>query len=365
MNVATDPATRISDVLAAPCETVAIALLKPADSPRAQRQDDGHVRELADSPHDFEPILVHRPTMRVVDGMHRLAATLLRGRREIRVRWFDGSEADAYVLSVQLNVRHGLPLTRAERRLAAVRILASHPHWSDRAIAERTGLSDKTVGRLRRCSSAEIPQLDRRVGRDGSVRPVSSAEGRRLVAALLAAEPGASLRELARKSGMSLGTVRDVRERLSRGQDPVPERQREAARASAGSATAGRAATTTTTTTATATGAATAPGGTAPGATGADVPRIPRQPSPNDPRRAPGSPALRKLAKDPALKASEPGRLLLRALFSTEFTPAQWERIVAALPEYWAPLVRSLAARRAAEWTALADALAAHAKSAA
>ncbi|PNG23660.1 chromosome partitioning protein ParB [Streptomyces cahuitamycinicus] len=319
----------MSDVVVTPPETVPIAVLKPADSPRAQRHDDGHVRELAECPNDFDPILVHRPTMRVIDGMHRLAAALLRGRQEIRVRYFEGSEADAYVLSVQLNVRHGLPLSRAERRLAAVRILASHPHWSDRAIAGRTGLSDKTVGRLRRCSSAEIPHVDRRVGRDGSVRPLSSAEGRLLVASLLAADPGTSLRELARRSELSLATVRDVRERLNRGQDPVPKRQREVVLPVAA------------------------------------VPRIPRRPSKPDTRRAPGAPALRNLARDPALKASESGRLLLRALFTTEFTPAQWQRIVEALPEHWAPVVRALAARRAAEWNALADALAGHSQSAA
>jgi ParB-like chromosome segregation protein Spo0J len=323
----------IPDISATPPRTVPIAALKPSDSPRTQQQDDRRVRELADSTHDLGPIVVHWPTMRVIDGMHRLAAALLRGRQEIEVRYFDGSEADAYVLSVQLNVRHGLPLTRAERRLAAVRILASHPHWSDRAIADRTGLSDKTVGRLRRCASAEIPHVDRRVGRDGSVRPVSSMEGRRLAASLLAADPGVSLRELARKSGLSPGTVRDVRDRLSRGQDPVPPRQREVVK---------------------------------PAGALARIPR--RQPQPgrlphdDDPRRAPGDPALRRLARDPSLTAAEPGRLLLRALFTTEFTPAQWQRIVAALPEHRAPLVRALAARRAAEWNALADALARYSK---
>ncbi|MFF6786380.1 helix-turn-helix domain-containing protein [Streptomyces sp. NPDC012510] len=328
MNVANGPAARIPTAVAAPPQSVPMAALKPSDSPRAQRQDESHVRKLAACEQDFEPILVHRPTMRVIDGMHRLAAARLRGHREIAVRFFDGGEADAYVLSVQLNLCHGLPLTRAERRLAAARILVSHPHWSDRAIAERTGLSDKTVGKLRRCASAEIPHSHTRVGRDGSVRPLNSAEGRRLVAALLAADPGASLRELARKSGLSTGTVRDVRDRLSRGQDPVPERQHEVVKLAA------------------------------------TLPRALRRQRPNgrrqhdDPLCTPGGAALRKLANDPSLKATEPGRLLLRALFTTDFTPGQWEQIVAALPERWTPHIRVLAARRAEEWNALADALA-------
>lgn len=208
---------------------VPLDALKPSDSPRAQRQDEEHVGKLADSDWEFDPILVHRGTMRVIDGMHRLSATALRGRREIAVRFFDGSEADAYVLSVQLNVRHGLPLTPAERRLAAGRILRSHPHWSDRAIAERTGLSGKTVGKLRRSASAEIPQSHTRVGRDGTVRPLSSAEGRRIAAALLAEDPGASLRELARgpgcppvRSAMSGTGCGAVRARCRRGGATAP-----------------------------------------------------------------------------------------------------------------------------------------------
>ncbi|MFF1902426.1 ParB/RepB/Spo0J family partition protein [Kitasatospora sp. NPDC058218] len=316
---------------------VPLDALKPSDSPRAQRQDEEHVRKLADSDWEFDPILVHRGTMRVIDGMHRLSATALRGRREIAVRFFDGSEADAYVLSVQLNVRHGLPLTPAERRLAAGRILRSHPHWSDRAIAERTGLSGKTVGKLRRSASAEIPQSHTRVGRDGTVRPLSSAEGRRIAAALLAEDPGASLRELARGAGVSTGTVRDVRDRLRRGESPVPQGRRDGA------------------------GPATVP------------PQLPRQRTGERTGERPvgevssdlASTAVQKLIRDPALKATDSGRLLLRVLLSTELTPDQWERIADALPPHSVPLVHVAAARRSAEWSALADVLAQRARGAA
>ncbi|WP_421106691.1 hypothetical protein [Streptomyces sp. NEAU-S77] len=153
------------------------------------------------------------------------------------------------------------------------------------------------------------------------MRPLNNAEGRRIAAALLTAAPETSLRELARRSGLSTATARDVRDRLRRGQDPVPERQRQVVR--------------------------------------------PASRRPDTPPRVPGRPALRKLAQDPSLTATEPGRLLLRALFTTELTPDQWQRIVAALPEHRVPLVRTLAARRAAEWNALADALARPAKNAA
>lgn len=305
-------------------ERVPIDRLRPSDSPRGEACDESHVRALAGSGREFEALLVHRPTMRVIDGMHRLSAARLRGHDIVAVRFFDGSEADAYVLAVQLNVRHGLPLSRAERRTAAERILRTHPHWSDRAIAERTGLSGKTVGALRGGVSAEIPQPHTRVGRDGTARPLSSLDGRLRAAHLIAADPTTSLRELARRSGLSTATVRDVRDRLRRGEAPVPEPRR-------GAAGPRREATVT-------------------------VPAADRGGS--EGRPDPVAAAVRNLLKDPSLKGSETGRELLRALLATELTRHQRQRIAAVLPEHCAPLVRAVAAQRAAEWNALADAMA-------
>ncbi|MGW6690982.1 hypothetical protein [Streptomyces sp. NPDC054961] len=319
-------------------ERVSIDLLGPSDSPRGGACDESHVLALVGSGREFEALLVHRPTMRVIDGMHRLSAARLRGHDTVAVRFFDGSAADAYVLSVQLNVRHGLPLSRAERRTAAERILRTHPHWSDRAIAERTGLSGKTVGKLRGSVSAEIPQPHTRVGRDGTARPLSSLEGRLRAAHLIATDPTASLRELARRSGLSTATVRDVRDRLRRGEAPVPERGRGADGPRREAPVTGPAAGTR--------AAPRARPGARPGEGGGEA----------RPDRV--AAAVRNLLKDPSLKGSEPGRQLLRALLATELTLLQWQRIAAVLPEHCAPLVRTVAAQRAAAWKALADAAA-------
>ncbi len=43
-----------------------------------------HARSLAQTEADLPPIVVHRTTTRVIDGMHRLTAAGLRGEREIR-----------------------------------------------------------------------------------------------------------------------------------------------------------------------------------------------------------------------------------------------------------------------------------------
>ncbi|MFD0884088.1 VWA domain-containing protein [Streptosporangium algeriense] len=120
---------------------VPIADLADSDSPRLDGVNIEHAQGLADSTAELPPILVHRPTMRVIDGMHRLCAAILRGRRTIAVRFFSGSEKDAFVLAVHANVAHGLPLSLADRTASAERVMGSHPEWSDRATATVTGLS--------------------------------------------------------------------------------------------------------------------------------------------------------------------------------------------------------------------------------
>jgi ParB-like chromosome segregation protein Spo0J len=196
-----------------------------ADSPRRIRVDQAHVARLAECDVTLPPVLVHRQTMRIIDGMHRLEVARRMGREVIEATFFDGGEDEAFVLSVELNVKHGLPLSLAERKAAACRILAAGIMLSDRAIAAKTGLSNKTVAAIR-CSGEEFPQPDRRVGRDGNAYPVSGADGRERAAKLIIERPHASLREIAAAAGVSPGTVSDVRKRLAQGQGPVSEGRR-------------------------------------------------------------------------------------------------------------------------------------------
>lgn len=180
-------------------ETVPLmALLAPAISVRRNGESLAHVRLLADAETDLPPIVVHRPTMRVIDGMHRLRAAALRGSTEIEVRFYEGGEMDAFVLAVQANVTRGLPLSLAERTEAAARIVVSHPNWSDRLIATATGLAPTTVAGIRQRSTESMARVDGRIGKDGRVRPTNSAEGRRRVRTVMAERPGASLREIAK-----------------------------------------------------------------------------------------------------------------------------------------------------------------------
>ncbi|MDB1089740.1 helix-turn-helix domain-containing protein [Streptomyces sp. ACA25] len=201
-----------SAVLKVPVES-----LSPADSPRLEGLNHDHVQALAESGAELEPILVDRAAGRVVDGMHRLQATILRGDRDIALRYVEGPSADMFICAVKANISHGLPLTLRDRKAAVLRILNSHPHWSDRAIAAVTGVSPKTVGTLRGFSSEESPQSKQsvaRVGMDGRARPVNMRERREKALALIAERPEAPLREVAERAGVSISTVHRLRRKV-------------------------------------------------------------------------------------------------------------------------------------------------------
>ncbi|MDQ0762844.1 ParB/RepB/Spo0J family partition protein [Streptomyces canus] len=279
-------------------EPVAIAALVPADSPRSGEVDLAYARSLMEV-RELPPILVCRRTMRVIDGMHRLTAATLAGRADIDVRYFDGDEKEAFVQAVQANLHRGRRLSQQERAAAARRIVAAYPQWSNRAIAQAAGLSTKTVAAIRRRSTGNEPQLNSRVGRDGRARPVDPSVGRERAAAHLREHPDASLRQIAEAAGISVGTARDVRARVERGEDPVGRRA--AVRDERVLLTA--------------------------------VERNNRLRVP-DPRPAvaPVKDPLAVLTRDPSLRFSEAGRQLLRLLDNRALLDAGGDALSAAVP---------------------------------
>ena len=293
---------------------VPIASLRPGESPRLQGTDREHVTRLAELETPLPPILVDRRSRRVIDGMHRLLAAMVKGCDTIEVEFFDGSPEDAFLKAVQRNITHGSPLTQADRRAAAARIIETHPQLSDRSIAECAGLGAKSVAALRRCLTDAVPQLNaRRLGRDGRLRPLSTADGRRRAAELMSETPTASLREVAAKSGISLATVSDVRKRIARGLSPVPDGHADPATADA---------------------AAPPPG--APAALA-------------DP-----APLLNKLLCDPALRYSEDGRKLLQVMRHNSVLDGDWVRLLDAVPAHGESIVVHLARYFAQQWAAFA-----------
>jgi len=333
---------------------VAVNSLRMADSPRLNGESGEHVRVLADSPGPLPPILVHRPSMQIIDGMHRLHAAVMRGEDTIPARFVDCEDRDIFVIAVQANTAHGLPLSLAERKRAAARIIGLHPHWSDRVIALAAGLSPKTVAALRRPATEDIPQLRARTGRDGRVRPLSSAAGRRTAAGLLKDNPGAPLQQVADAAGISPGTARDVRDRLARGQDPVlPGRPRTRAAAPG------------------------TPRNTPDSRSGQPCPPAAAEhaASPAAAERAGNGQAgatasggdadaaiiFQRLKRDPALRFSDSGRAILRQLHASTAGLAGLGQALATVPPHSAITISKLARANARTWIELARQLEEHA----
>ncbi|MFD3514771.1 ParB/RepB/Spo0J family partition protein [Streptomyces sp. NPDC058657] len=315
---------------------VRVGDLRDGDSPRLGGVDPEHVRVLAESDEPLPPIVVHRATMRVIDGTHRLHAARSQGRESIEVRYFDGTETEAFLLAVESNIRHGLPLSLADRRASAQRILRGRPEWSDRAIAARTGLSGKTVGVLRReglgggAEGAAQPQV--RVGGDGRVRAVDPGAGRLRCRDVIAARgDGASLREIARAAGVSVETARDVKARLARGESPLPPGvapAQERSRQQEQEQEQGRE----------------------------------QEQARSRPRRSAhrlGTPVdlstvLAQLKQDPAVRYSSDGRAVVRWL-ERHFVRAGAADIVRRAPSHQAPRIAAVARACAASWDAIAQ----------
>jgi ParB-like chromosome segregation protein Spo0J len=307
---------------------VPILSIQPGDSPRLNGEDKAHIARLAETETELPPILLDRKTMRVIDGMHRLMAASLQGRETVNVVFFDGSETDVFLRAVEENVTHGLPLSQADRRAAAERIIESHPQMSDRAIGRSTGLAAKTVAAIRRRSTGDAPQLNARIGRDGKIRPLDSGEGRRRAASLLREQPTASLRDVAREAGISPATVLDVRKRIERGEPPVP------VKVGTGKA-------------------ADAAGATAPAK---ELPAQPARPPQHDEQPSPAL-TVEKLLRDPSLRNSEGGRQMLRLLHSTAVGADQLSGMSTAVPPHCVPMLAQVARQYAQMWQTFATEL--------
>lgn len=297
----------------------------PAEALRVNGLDAAHTELLVETDAVLPSILVHRATMRVIDGAHRIQAAKNKGAKVIRARFFDGTDGDAFVLAIKSNIAHGLALSLADRKAASRRVIMLHPQWSDRKVAEVTGLTHKTVGVIRRQLGGEIPQSTARVGRDGRVRPLNGDVGRRRASELLRDNPNASQREVGRTTGISPSTVHDVRRRLRDGEDPIPPRHH------------------------------TDPNETAE-STVLSTSRPGPATRPDSVTQAPGSwtALIRRLTADPSLRLSESGRTLLRWLTASPRSAEESTRLARSIPEHSVPVIAALARQNAHNWQILA-----------
>ncbi|MEC3952781.1 ParB/RepB/Spo0J family partition protein [Nocardia sp. CDC153] len=125
------------------------------DNPvRISGENSRYVDALAEVYAALPPVVVHRPSMTVIDGAHRVRAAQSAGGQWIDALYFDGDDAQAFLLAVRLNSGPGLPLSAAERKAAAARALSYFPDWSNRTLAEEVGLSERAVASIRKRSAA-------------------------------------------------------------------------------------------------------------------------------------------------------------------------------------------------------------------
>jgi hypothetical protein len=193
---------------------------------------------------------------------------------------------------------------------------------SDRAIGQVAGLAATTVAAIRKRSTDDVPQSNARVGRDGKVRPLDNAEGRRLAVGLLTRQPQASLRIVARAAGISPATVLDVRKRLERGEPPVSDKTdavRDAAASREGTNDSARTAS----------------------------------------RSASQDPAVtvEKLLRDPSLRNNERGKEMRRLLYVNAADAEQLSDVVAEVPPHCTTIIVQLAHQHAKMWQDFASEL--------
>lgn len=137
------------------------------------RLDDFTVERYADSWERLPPITVYEVDGKwlVADGFHRHAAAVMLGKRSIPAEIVVGSFTDALDFVASVNLFHGLPLSRSERRRAVELKLKLHHDWSDRRMSEELAVSRELVAKIRRqlIEGSQIPNNPGRVGSDGKL----------------------------------------------------------------------------------------------------------------------------------------------------------------------------------------------------
>lgn len=138
--------------------------------------DNDTIERYAESLEQLPPIVVFNigdNSYLLADGFHQVKAAERLGRKEIEVELRQGTKQDTEEYAALANLRHGKPLTRAERRKAVERMLMLHPERANNWIAQDMGVSENTVKRYREEleSTSQIAKLNSFIGEDGKERP--------------------------------------------------------------------------------------------------------------------------------------------------------------------------------------------------
>jgi ParB-like chromosome segregation protein Spo0J len=141
----------VSTTVTLPLELI---IVDDQNQPRTDDHDQSYINELAVIPDLWPPIVVVSAdggSYILVDGFHRISAAEQAGMQEILATVLPmPADRDLLRLGFELNAAHGKPLTVADRKDYAQKLLAANGGLSDREIGRRAGLHHETVGALRR-----------------------------------------------------------------------------------------------------------------------------------------------------------------------------------------------------------------------
>ncbi|MDX2039530.1 MAG: ParB N-terminal domain-containing protein [Isosphaeraceae bacterium] len=133
--------------------------------------DEFSVERYADAWTRMPPVTVFDVEERwlLADGFHRHAAAVRLGKESIRAEIRQGTFEEALDFVSSVNLFHGLPLTRAERRRAVEIKLRLHHDWSDRRLAEELSIGRELIAKIRKqlVEGGQLPNQAARVGSDG------------------------------------------------------------------------------------------------------------------------------------------------------------------------------------------------------
>jgi ParB-like chromosome segregation protein Spo0J len=139
------------------------------------RLDDFTVERYAEAWERLPPVVVFEVEGRwlLADGFHRHAAAVKLGRRTMPAEIRPGAFSDALDFVAGVNLFHGLPLTRHERRRAVEVKLRLHHDWSDRRLSEELGASRELIAKTRKMliDGGQLPASSTRIGADGKTYP--------------------------------------------------------------------------------------------------------------------------------------------------------------------------------------------------
>ena len=155
----------------------------------------------------FPPIIVYFDDTDywLANGFHRVEAARKIEREDIAAEVRKGTARDAILHGIGSNATHGLRRTQADKRRAVEKLLKDPEwaRWSDRKIAETARVDHKTVGKIRRDLSGEIPSGNS-LGGELPKRPGKPNGSGSLVGEILRTLSDEALLEECRRRGLKL-----------------------------------------------------------------------------------------------------------------------------------------------------------------